>query len=41
MVYQTVHLSVGFIGEPIGHPKASAKSFEFDKGPTTRMGPGG
>lgn len=39
-VYQTLHLFVGFIGEPGGHLYASENSFEFDNGPSTRITPG-
>ncbi len=38
--YQTLHLFVGFIGEPGGQLYALAKSFEFDSGPKTRTNPG-
>nr|CAH7756034.1 unnamed protein product [Callosobruchus chinensis] len=38
-IYQTLHLSVGFIGDPTGQLYALAKSWEFDSGPKTLMGP--
>lgn len=38
--YHTLHLLVGFIGEPDGHLYASENSLEFDKGPSTRITPG-
>ena len=34
------HLSVGFIGDPFGHLKASANSGLFTKVPLTLNGPG-
>lgn len=39
-IYQTLHLLVGFIGEPLGQLKALENSFELDSGPSTRMTPG-
>lgn len=39
-LYHTLHLLVGFIGDPSGHPYASEKSFEFDSGPSTLTNPG-
>ena len=35
-VYQTSHLSLGFMGVPTGHPKTSENSFVLDKTPITR-----
>lgn len=39
-IYQTLHLFVGFIGDPSGQLYALAKSFELESGPMTRMIPG-
>lgn len=38
--HQTVHLCLGFIGEPGGHWNSLAKSCELDRVPMTRNRPG-
>ena len=38
--YHTLHLLVGFIGDPTGQLYASENSFELDNGPRTRITPG-
>lgn len=40
IVHQTLHLFVGFIGEPTGQLYAVENSLEFDNGPSTRITPG-
>lgn len=39
-IYHTLHLFVGFIWDPSGQLYASAKSFELESGPKTRIIPG-